>query len=180
MTALLDDDGQCVGLAKIVSDATQRKQAEDALKRSEEQFRRVVEQLPLSTQILAPDGSLLQVNHASEALLGMTAEELRGRNLFHDEQLAATGVIPILQEALGGATVTGLAVSYVPVRGPRAGQTLWIETTAYPVKDGSGVIREIVVVQNDVTERRYAEEASRHSQKLESVGVLAGGGCPRL
>lgn len=175
MTALLDDEGKCVGLAKIVSDATRRKQAEDALKRSEEQFRRLVEQLPLSTQILAPDGSLLQVNHAYEALLGMTAEELRGRNLFHDEQLAATGVIPLLQDALGGATVTGPAVSYVPVRGPRVGQTLWIETTAYPVKDDLGAIREIVVVQNDVTERRYAEEALRHSQKLEGIGVLAGG-----
>jgi PAS domain-containing protein len=85
MTALNDDSGRCVGLAKIVSDATQRKQMEDALRESEERFRQAIEQLPLSTQIVAPDGRLLQVNHASEALLGLTVEELRERNLFQVE-----------------------------------------------------------------------------------------------
>ena len=175
MTALNDDRGQCVGLAKIVSDATQRKQMEDALRQSEQRFRQAIEQLPLSTQIVAPDGRLLQVNHASEALLGLTVEELRERNLFQVEQLAATGVTGLLQRAFAGETVTSPPVSYVPARGPRAGETIWIETLAYPVKDESGQVLEVVVVQADVTERRYAEDALRHTQKLESIGVLAGG-----
>lgn len=175
MTALYDDRGQCVGLAKIVSDATQRKQMEDALRQSEQRFRQAIEQLPLSTQIVAPDGRLLQVNHASEALLGLTVEELRERNLFQVDQLSATGVTELLQRAFTGATATAPPASYVPARGPRAGETIWIETLAYPVKDESGLVREVVVVQADVTERRYAEDALRHTQKLESIGVLAGG-----
>jgi two-component system cell cycle sensor histidine kinase/response regulator CckA len=175
MTALNDDSGRCVGLAKIVSDATQRKQMEDALRQSEQRFRQAIEQLPLSTQIVAPDGRLLQVNHASEALLGLTVEELRERNLFQVEQLAATGVTGLLQRAFAGEAVTGQPVCYVPARGPRAGETIWIETLAYPVKDETGQVKEVVVVQADVTERRYAEDALRHTQKLESIGVLAGG-----
>jgi two-component system, cell cycle sensor histidine kinase and response regulator CckA len=175
MTALNDDSGQCVGLAKIVSDATQRKQMEDALRQSEQRFRQAIEQLPLSTQIVAPDGRLLQVNHASEALLGLTVEELRERNLFQVEQLAATGVTELLQRAFAGEAVTGQPVCYVPARGPRAGETIWIETLAYPVKDDTGHVKEVVVVQADVTERRYAEDALRHTQRLQSIGVLAGG-----
>ena len=175
MTALNDDSGQCVGLAKIVSDATQRKQMEDALRQSEQRFRQAIEQLPLSTQIVAQDGRLLQVNHASESLLGLTVEELRERNLFQVEQLAATGVTELLQRAFAGEAVTGQPVCYVPARGPRAGETIWIETLAYPVKDDTGQVGEVVIVQADVTERRYAEDALRHTQKLESIGVLAGG-----
>jgi two-component system cell cycle sensor histidine kinase/response regulator CckA len=175
LIALKDESGHCVGVATILSDATERKELEDALRTSEGQYRRVIEQLPLSTQIVAPDGRLLQVNHASEALLGITVDELQARNMLEDEQLARTGVVPYIQRALAGEAASAPPVSYVPAHGRRAGETLWIETAAYPVKDELGQVSEVVVVQEDVTERKLEEEALRHTQKLESIGILASG-----
>ena len=56
-----------------------------ALLESEERFRSMVEQSPLSIQILGPDGRTLQVNPAWERLWGTTAKELGDYNILEDQ-----------------------------------------------------------------------------------------------
>ncbi len=60
------------------------RQVEEALRESEERFRTIVEQSPISIQVLTPDGWTVQVNEAWERLWGVTAGDLRSYNMLDD------------------------------------------------------------------------------------------------
>src|SRR5688572_32078766 len=97
-----------------------------ALGMSETRFRLVVEQSPISIQVVSPEGRTLQANAAFERLWGVTAEDLRDYNIRHDPQLEENGVRPYLERAFAGEAVEVPPVPYVPDRGPRLGESLWV------------------------------------------------------
>jgi light-regulated signal transduction histidine kinase (bacteriophytochrome) len=53
---------------------------------------------------------------------------------------------------------------YDPARIGKRGRRRWVEGVMYPVKDDDAIVREVVLVLNDITERRNAEDALRESQ----------------
>jgi PAS domain S-box-containing protein len=148
------------------TELAERRRAENALRASEAHHRLMIEQAPLSIQVLAPDGRTLRVNRAWEALWGVTLDQLGDYNLLQDEQLIAHGIMPAIRRAFAGEAVVLPPVPYAPDRGPHAGQPLWVEAVAYPVKDDDGRVREVVLMHRDVTARREAEDALRRSHSL--------------
>ena len=78
-----DDDGRVIGASKIARDITERRQAERALRESEERFRTIVETTPECVKLVAPDGTVLQMNSSGLAMVGADcAETVVGRNVF--------------------------------------------------------------------------------------------------
>jgi PAS domain S-box-containing protein len=63
-------EGRVVGASKVARDITQQKQAERALRTSEERFRAIVETTPECVKLVAPDGTLLHMNSSGLALVG--------------------------------------------------------------------------------------------------------------
>ena len=146
----------------FVLDLSENKQAELSLKNSETRFRTLIEQSPLSTQIISPQGQTLQVNRAWEELWGMTLAELGDYNILQDQQLVEKGIMPYIKKAFAGEGVAIPAVRYelhkaLPetVSDPR--QEHWVQSYMYPVKDRDGKIRELVIVHEDITERQNLE-----------------------
>lgn len=143
------------------------------LRQSEVRFRTLVEQSYLSIQILAPDGSPVQVNRAWEDLWGLTFAELEHYNILKDSQLVATGIMPYIKQAFGGRAAAIPPILYDPKQSlpnNSTGIPRWVQTYIYPVKNEMGQIREVVLLHEDITERELAEQALKRSN--ERLGLL--------
>jgi PAS domain S-box-containing protein len=160
-----DASGQVQGIMSVYMDITERKRMESDLRESEHRFRSFLEQSPMSTQVVGVDGLLVACNHAWEQLWGVEMEMVRHFNMLTDAQMQANGISPWIARALAGEAVHLPELPFTPDRGARKGETIWVRGSAYPVLDEAGTVCQVVIVQEDVTERRRAEEAVRESDE---------------
>jgi len=163
-------------LAGTASIAIKHKQAEAALWASEARFRALVEQAPFSIQVFAPDGHTLSVNRAWEELWGFARDQVAEYNVLEDKQLAAAGVLPVLQRAFAGESVVVPAIKYNPeetVSEPsrHADPIKYVSAIAYPLKTHEGIVREVVLIHQDITRQKRAEAALKESE--EKLRLLA-------
>ena len=146
----------------------ERRRAQEALRVSETRFRLMVEQAMLAISMFSTDGRMLQINRAGEELWGTTLEEVMQHapsyNVLEDEQLEAKGILSYLRKGFGGEATAIPPTLYDPVRTTGSGRPRWVQSFIYPVKDFSGEILEVVLMQEDITERREAEEALQKSE----------------
>ncbi len=158
-------------------DITDRKTVEEALQKSEEHFRGIFEQSPIAIQLYDKEEKLVDVNVQTLELLGIEQKkDLLGydmwifRHMMTDKMATLKNGKPVFMEAnvdFDAAKKTNL----FPTR--RSG-TIYIEIHAAPLfreHEISGYLIQIV----EVTQRKLMESQLQHSQKMESVGRLAGG-----
>lgn len=154
----------------------ERRRVEEALRVSESRFRAVIEQSPLSIQIFTSDGSPVRVNEASEKLWGNTLDWSTDYNVRNDPQFAARGVATHIERAFGGDAVEIPVIRYEPGETPPSrsqhGEAVrWVRAFAYPIKDADGMVREVVLLQEDATARFHAEEQLRVSEERLRVAL---------
>ncbi len=150
-------------------DNTEKMQVEDRLKDSEERFRGIFEQSPFSIQLLSSEGRIYAVNPAWKRLWGISQDVIDSYiitkyNVRHDPQLIEKGVMPQLEKAFQGEYSVLPEIFYDPVLSGAQGTPRWVESYAYPVKDSKGIVREVVLMQNDITDRKHAEDQIRDSE----------------
>lgn len=158
-----DTSGNVVGSVLVFRDISEKKLAQQVLRESEGRFRGLMEQAPFSVQVFAPDGRTARVNRAWEELWGVTLEQLGDYNVLEDKQLEAKGISQHLRRAFQGEPVEIPAIEYdpnetIPNQSRHKNPKRWVSAVAYPLKDESGIIREVVLVHQDITARRRAEE----------------------
>ena len=144
------------------------RQAEVALRASETRFRLMVEQSPLSIQIFSPDGRTLQVNRAWEELWGVTLDKIPEYNVLQDPQLVQKGIMPYIERGFAGKATAVPAVRYEPDASiPSVSDVAhrWVQAFIYPVRDADGAIQEVVLVHEDITDQREAEEERRRAEE---------------
>jgi PAS domain S-box-containing protein len=178
----LDPSNLAAGVTFTALDITERKEAEEALRISENRFRSLIEQSPFSIIIYRSDGGLIFGNEAASRLYGISDEEYNylkeNYSLLNDEQLEAKGLMPYIKKAFAGEGTTLPAVEYLI---PKIEDTnmvfkrsIWVEGSIYPIKDDQGHVREVVLSQNDITERKLAEEERRQrTRELTAINLLA-------
>ena len=123
---------------------------------SEQRWKLLFEQSPLSIQIFAPDGQTIRFNQAWKNLFRLSDEAGYSFNPLKDPALNASGAVNLIRRAFEGDAVTVPPVLF-PIQADPP-EERWIGGVLYPVKDSLGRVLEVVVIHHDITEMKRAEE----------------------
>jgi PAS domain S-box-containing protein len=152
------------------ADITERKRAEEALKRSEAFLGNVFDHSPSSQWISDESGTLIKQNQACRELFNITDEEVVGKyNLFQDEILEKQGCMPLVRAVFERGEKANFTLKYATEDLHRLDlqqkASLVLEVIISPVKHGDGKVENAVVQHIDITERTRAEDALRASER---------------
>lgn len=155
----LDETGRAIRMTGVVRDITERKQAEESLRESEERFRSAFEQAAVGMAHLDVNGRYVRVNDRLCALLGYARTELLQRTfleLTHPED-RANGL------ALSKSLLAGKVPSYSTEKRYlcRDGSVTWVNVTASVVRDAQSDVKYQQVVIEDIAARKTAEDGLR-------------------
>lgn len=156
-----------------IAAAIRRKQAEEALRFSEERFRKIFEDGPLGMAVVDSGYRFVRSNRTFRDMLGYDQHEMSQLTLaqvIHQDN-GASDSRP-LERLLSGE---GAGAKQEQRLLKRDGEPLWAHLTASLIGNGEHEPRFGMVMIEDITERKRAEEALRLAQKMESLGILAGG-----
>jgi PAS domain S-box-containing protein len=141
---------------QALTSAELRKISESA-RESEERWKLLFEQSPLSVQIFSPDGQTKRVNAAWMRLFRLTEEQGHAFNVLQDPDLNASGAVHLIRKAFEGESIQVPPVPFPVSQDPP--EIRWIGGVLYPLKNEAGQIIEVVTVHNDITDTKKAEEA---------------------
>lgn len=156
-----DTDGNVFCREGVMLDVTDRKQAEEALKHSEERFRNLFENANDIIYVHDLEGNYISINHAAEEIFGYSREEALKLNML---QVAAPEYRDLVREKLarkrnGCSAQTVYELECVKKDGSR----LTLEVNSTTICKGGEPIA-VQGIARDVTERKQAEEALRESE----------------
>ncbi len=160
---VLGKTGEVEAVAGTTRDVTDRRQAEQEIRHSEERFRSLMEQAPFSIQVFSPTGRTIRVNRAWEDLWGLTLEQIADYNILEDPQLEAKGLLEWIRRGFAGEPTPVPAIQYdpnetLPDRTRHDDPLRFVAAVIYPLKDAEGQVREVVLIHEDITARKRAEE----------------------
>lgn len=143
-----------------------------ALQHSEERLRVLLKHNSSSITLTDPNGRRLFTGPSHRLLWGQSPEALVGQSVFavlhpDDVAKAKAGFQEILQKP--GSAHTGVYRVH-----QHLAEWVWVETTVTNLLHEPSV-EAIMLNTRNITQQKQAEEALRQAQKLESLGVLAGG-----
>ncbi len=147
-----DDEQMILG---VIRDITERRQAEEALRQSEERFRLTFENAASGIAHVAPDGRWLRVNQRLCEMTGYTQAELLARtfqDLTHPADLA-TDLEFVRRVLAGEMSRYSLEKRYLR----RDGSVLWINLTVALVRDAAGAPAYFIAIIEDITARKQIE-----------------------
>ena len=149
-----DDEGRVTGFISIITDITERKRAEEALRKSEEKYRTVVEISPDGIAV-ASKGRHVFANKSLAKMFGVSSpDELLGKPLM---DYIHPDYRKIVRERLEEQTKRGAAVPLIEEKMLRAdGTVIHAEVAAAPLQYGGE--QAVLAVIRDITERKRAEK----------------------
>jgi len=183
---IYDSEGLMIGADVVAHEITERKQAEEALQEAQRRLSDIIEFFPDATMVIDREGKVTAWNRAMEAMTGVRAEEMLGKGNYEyalpfygerrpilidlalrpdpEKEKAYTSIQRTNDTIMGEAYTPALATGMIHM-----------SATASVLRDSKGeIIAAIECVRNN-TERKKMEERLQRSEKMESLGVLAGG-----
>ncbi len=163
-------------LGGFTIDITDRKRFEEALKRSEQQYRDLVENAESIILRWDKAGNILFMNPFGLKLFGYTEDEIIGRNVMgtivpETESVSSRDLASLIRQI---ESDPGLFSNNENENMKKNGNRIWVSWTNKAIRNEAGH-PEILSIGNDITEKKTLEGRLLQAQKMEAVGTLAGG-----
>ena len=175
MKFIRDDTGAPIGVHGLSRDVTERKRAEEALRRSEEFNRRVVDHAPFGIVYLAGDGTIEYVNPAANRIAGIPEGQvspLLGRNILQVPSLKNRQTDrEDLRRLLEGEFISNAEMTYTS----SVGLETFLLFSATPRFGSDGEVIGATLMFTDISDRKRSEELQRETVRFRAVADLAGG-----
>jgi PAS domain S-box-containing protein len=150
---------------------TERKQAEEAVRESEERYRTLIQNVGEGIGFVDPEEQFAFTNAAAEDLFGVPPGGLLGRSL---REFTSPEQFGMIHEQTDRRQAGEKGVYEIEISRPK-GEKRNLLVTAVPQVDSQGRFVGALGVFRDITEPKQAEAQLRQSQKMEAIGTLAGG-----
>ncbi len=162
ISPLKNDKDEIINFVLIIDDITLRKRAEEELLIRENELDQLIEQSPVSYEIYDSNGFTKRVNAAYEKLWGIPREYVIDKyNILESKPIKEGGWLPYFKRVFAGEYIVLPDVRYDTSKDEITkgeGLCKWVSTSAYPIKDENGKVRNIVVLHEDISERKEAEK----------------------
>ena len=181
LDAVRDETGQLIGFAKVTRDITERRAAQEALRKAAREFQLLVQGVKdYAIFMLDLEGRISNWNSGAQNIKGYRADEVIGSHFsrfYTEEDREAGKPARALRTAVneGKFEAEGWRVR-------KDGSRFWASVLIDPVYDENGELVGYAKVTRDITERREADEQLRQAraelfqaQKMEAIGQLTGG-----
>lgn len=162
---LRDAGGRFIGVLAMVTDVTERRRMEEAVRAGEARYRAIIESEPECVKLLDRQGRLVEMNPAGLAMLEVDSVAAAANLLRFVEEPDRDRFVQLHRAVMHGGTGE-LEFRVVGARGTRR----WLHTVAVPLRAADGSVDSVLGITRDVTRSREAEEQlRRQAEMLQTV-----------
>ena len=173
IVCLYNNEGERTGAVAIIRDITARRKAEKELRETKDFLEKIIESTKDGVLITDAQGNINSCNTAIEKMIGLSREQLLGTHassLVVDNKAVKENIL----EKTGELLEKGFATFEAQYKLANGG-SIDIECISSMIKDEKGNNIAGVSIARDITERRKMQQQMLQSEKLKSLGELAGG-----
>ena len=158
---VFNEEGKISGVCFVSNSIDDRKKTEEALRQSEEKFRKFFEEAPMAMAMVS-DFKFVKVNRAFQAMLGYSEKEFIGKTLFeitHPEDLPQT-------KELASSVHDGKREKFQSEKRylRKDGQSLWVNVSGTVIRDGAGSRLYSLIMVENITDRIKVQKALQKSE----------------
>src|SRR5262249_23254182 len=156
----LNEQGEFTGSLAMITDVTKRRQAEEALRESEQRFRATFDQAPIGIAPVGTEGQWLRVNQKLCDIVGYTQEELLERtfqDVTHPDDLEPD--LANIRRVLANEIQTySMEKRYIR----KDGSLVWIHLTMSLLREPTGAPKYFISTVEEIGERKPLQQPLRH------------------
>ncbi len=174
---LFDENHHLIGVEGVLRDITERKKAEESLKKSEEHFRNIFKESPIGIELYNSAGNLIDSNKASLEIFGIqTIEESNRLNLFQNPNLPEEARNKLIRSEIARyETLYDFErIKEFNIYETSKSGSIYLDVLITPIgKDEKNNPGGYLVQLQDITERKIAEEAL-HKETAKLAAMISG------
>ena len=171
-TLLKNEQDKPYAIVGFAQDITERKKAEQELRKSEEKFRTSIKNAPVHILFIKPDGTIFDINYVDKEA-GFSKEEIIGNNAFREPYINREDRIKV-QGIVKKVIETREPEIYESSQTAPTGEEIFCETRVAPLECEDDKVKSLQLFITDITERKQTEEEIlARQERLNAINKTA-------